>query len=50
MHHRSAFFLGLVAYVSGDDLVATMPDGAGRRPLVTGGKWQCGLSSRPHDE
>ena len=34
---------GLVAFVSGDDLVATMPDGTGRRALVTGDGVQWGL-------
>ena len=34
---------GLVAFVSGDDIVATMPDGTGRRALVTGDGVQWGL-------
>ena len=34
---------GLVAFVSGDDIVATMPDGTGRRTLVTGDGVQWGL-------
>jgi Tol biopolymer transport system component len=34
---------GLVAFVSGDDLIATMPDGADRRSLVTGDGVQWGL-------
>jgi hypothetical protein len=35
---------GLVAYVSGDDIVATMPDGTGRRALITGDGAQWGLT------
>ena len=34
---------GLVAFVSGDDIVATMPDGTSRRALVTGDGVQWGL-------
>jgi Tol biopolymer transport system component len=35
---------GLVAFVSGDDIIATMPDGTDRRPLVTGEGVQWGLT------
>ena len=34
---------GLVAFASGDDIVATMPDGTGRRTLITGDGVQWGL-------
>jgi Tol biopolymer transport system component len=34
---------GLVAFVSGDDIIATMPDGTGRRTLITGDGVQWGL-------
>jgi Tol biopolymer transport system component len=34
---------GLVAFTSGDDIIATMPDGTGRRPLVANDGVQWGL-------